>query len=136
MLKYLKFLNDNHWLLIFGCICLCMFFWLYGCESHVKSILEPEKEITRAELENEVNSIMAIAQTKLSDLDKQDEVRQLILDKAALFATTGTFNPTGLLNLIISIGAIGTTLDSRRKLKVTTAKVKELLSDSSQSPSS
>lgn len=135
-MKYLKFFNDNHWLLIFGAICLLAFFWLYGCESHVKSIIEPDKEVTRAELENEVNNIMAIAQTKLIDLDKQDEVRQLILDKAALFATTGTFNPTGLLNLLISIGAIGTTLDSRRKLKVSNKKVDKLIADSSTSPSS
>jgi len=112
------------------------FFWLYGCESRYKIIIEPNKKVTRAELENEVNSIMAIAQTKLSDLDKQDEVRQLILDKAALFAQTGTFNPTGQLNLIISIGAIDTTLDSRRKLKVSNKKIDTLVANSQTSPSS
>jgi len=114
----LQFLNDNHWLFIFGIILLGLFFFLYGCESTVPSMRLDGIKVNRNELVDEVDFILAQAQTKLEDLDKQDEVRQLILDKAAMFSATGAFNPTGLLNILVSVGAIGTAVDARRKLKV------------------
>lgn len=119
MKKFLKQLNDKHWYLIAGIAVIALLIWIYGCQSTVTSLIEPDKKITRAELELETNYIIGQAKIKLIDLDRQDEVKHLILEQAAMFGTTGTFNPTGLLNTCISIGAIAFGLDRNKKLKET-----------------
>jgi len=117
MNKILKFFNDNHSAAIAAAICLVLSYWLFGCQSRVTSITNPTQKITRAELQIEIDHLLAVAQSKMSDLDRQDEVRRLILEKASLFAAGGEVNPLGIINLLVSIGAIGTAVDSRRKLK-------------------
>jgi len=117
MNKILKFFNDNHSAAIAAATCLVLVYWLFGCQSKVSSITNPTQKITRAELQIEIDHLLAIAQSKMQDLDRQDEVRRLILEKASLFAADGEVNPLGIINLLVSIGAIGTAVDSRRKLK-------------------
>jgi hypothetical protein len=115
--KLLKLANDNH-LLIIGFVALIVLaVWFYGCESTVRSITDPTRKLTRPELHAEVDFLLAQAKSKLDDLDRKDAVKKLLLDQAALFSTTGTFNPMGALNTAISIIAVGSALDSRRKLK-------------------
>jgi len=116
MRPLLKFFNDNHWYLIAAVIAAMFVFWIYGCESQVGSMLDPTKKINRMELENETAYILGQAKVKLADLDKQDELRQLVLEQAALFDQSGTFNPMGLLNTIISIGAISFGLNRNQLL--------------------
>lgn len=95
-----------------------MLIWAFGCESTVVSMMDPTKKITRAELELESDYLIGRLKCKLNELDKQDEIKQLMIDQANIFATTGTFNPTGLLNTGISIAAIAFGLDRNRKLKI------------------
>ncbi|GAI41104.1 unnamed protein product, partial [marine sediment metagenome] len=90
MINFLKFLNDNHWYLI-GAVLICtLIFWIHGCQSEVYSLIDPEKKVTRAELDLEVNYILGRARVKLEDLDRQDEIKRLLLEYATLFGTTGT----------------------------------------------
>jgi hypothetical protein len=95
---------------------IVLFVWLFGCQPMTSSLTDPSRQIPRAEVEAEIDSFMAIAKARLTDLDRQDEIQRLVLDKAALFATTGSFNATGLLNILVSIVAVGSAVDSRRKL--------------------
>jgi len=118
MLKFLKALNENHWYLIGGSIAIALLIWIHGCQSTVSSMVSPGEKITRTELQLEVDYLLGQAKVKLEDLDRQDEIKSLLLEQAALFSTTGTFNPTGLLNTVISIGAVAFGLDRNRKLKV------------------
>lgn len=119
--KILKFFNENHMAAIAAVILIVGAIYFYGCESKVTSIENPTKKVTRSELQVESDHLIAQVKVKLQDLDKQDAIRQLISDQAALFATTGTFNPMGLANLAVSIFAVGSALDSRRKLNAVTA---------------
>jgi len=117
MQHLLKFLNDNHWYII-ACVLACSFvFWIYGCESQVTSLLYPEKKINRMELENETTYIIGQAKVKLADLDRQDELKQLVLDQAAIFSQQGSFNPMGLLNTIVTIGAVSFGLNRNQLLR-------------------
>jgi hypothetical protein len=116
----LKFLNDNHWTII-GISAICgLLLWIYGCQSTVPSMLNPSKRVTRAELKLESDFLLGQVQVKLADLDNQDALKQLILDQAALFGQTGTFNPMGLLNTAISIGAISWGLNRNQKVNALT----------------
>ena len=117
MKKLLTALNENHWYLIAAAIICALLIWTYGCESQVYSIIDPAKKVTRAELELETDYIIGQARLRLEDLDKQDEIKRLVLEQAAIFGTTGNFNPTGLLNTCISIAAIAFGLDRNKKLK-------------------
>lgn len=115
MKKALKFINDNHHYIIAAIILLVACFWTYGCHSQVNSILNPNQRITRAELEIEVDYFLAHAELKFMDLDKQDQIKQALLDLGSTFATTGTLNPTGLLNTAISVAAIAFGLNQRKR---------------------
>lgn len=116
----LKFLNDNHWAAVAGIILIVGGIWFLGCQSTTKSLIDPAKKVTRGELQAEVNYLLAQAKVKLADLDRQDEIRRLIAEQATLFGSTGSFNPMGLLNLGVSVFAVGSALDARRKLKAAT----------------
>lgn len=123
MLKYLKFFNENHWAAIAALILVILGFYFIGCQSTVDSMIDSNKKVTRAELQTESDFLIAQVRNKLESLDRQDEIRRLISDQASLFASTGSFNPVGLVNLAVSIFAVGSALDSRRKLKAATTSI-------------
>lgn len=115
MKKVLRFLNDNHHYIIAAAVIAACTFWTYGCESQVNSILSPNQRINRAELQIEVDYFIAHAELKALDLDRQDQIKQALLDLGSTFATTGTLNPTGLMNTAISVAAIAFGLNQRKK---------------------
>lgn len=117
MEKILSWLNANHWFIAAAIILAGLFFWTYGCESQVRGLLNPDQRINRAELQNELDYIIGQAEIKVADLDRQDEVKQALLDAANIMSTTGTINPSGLINLAACIGAISFGLNRNQKLK-------------------
>jgi len=118
----LKALNDNHWYIIATVVIAVAIFWTYGCESQVKSLIEPNKMVNRTELDNELQYLLGKAQALAERLDKQDEIKQALLDAASVIGTTGQINPTGLLNLAATIGGISFGLSQRQKYKGAIAK--------------
>ena len=120
--KILKSCNESHWYIIAAAVICCYIFWIYGCQSSVSSMLDPTKQVTRDELKLESDYLIGKFKIKAADLDRQDEVKMLLLEQATIFGTTGQFNPAGLLNTCISIGAVGFGLDRNRKLKVANKK--------------
>lgn len=121
----LKFCNENHWYIIAGIFLSGLFFWGYGCESEVCSLINPDQKVNRLELENEVRYIVGKADALKVDLDKQDAIKQQLLDAANVIGSGGNINPSGLLNLVASIGGISFGLSQRQKYnavkKTTTA---------------
>lgn len=117
MSKILKFANDNHWYIIAIVLSICVSLWIYGCQSEVKSMMDPTKKVNREELKLESNYLIGQLQIKLADLDKQDEIKILLLEQAMIFGSGGKFNPAGLLNTVVSIGAISFGLNRNQKLK-------------------
>jgi hypothetical protein len=121
----LKFANDNHWYLSAAAIIAVAIFWTYGCESQCKSLVNPEQLINRSELQNELNYLIGIAKSREENLDKQDAVKQSLLDAANVMGTKGTINPSGLINLAASIGGISFGLTQRQKRIAATPKKTE-----------
>ena len=81
MKKALKFLNENHHYVIAAIILLLACFWTYGCESKVKSVLNPGEKVTRAGLQLELDYLVGQLEIKFATLDRQDELKQTLLDK-------------------------------------------------------
>jgi len=122
--KILKFFNDNHWYIIAGLMIALSVFWTYGCVSTTTSLLYPEQKVCRSELQNELNYLVGLAKAREEDLDRQDEVKQALLDAANIISQTGSINPSGLINLAAMIGAIGFGLNRNQKLKTVIAEKK------------
>jgi len=116
--KLLKSLNENHAIAIGSVIVIVICLYGYGCQSKVPSMLEPELKVNRAELETEVEFLLSRARNRLEELDRQDQIKLLIFEQAALFAQSGVINPMGILTTAVSVVAVGSALDQRRKKKV------------------
>jgi len=78
-------------------------FWGYGCPSRVESLFDPNKKIVRAELQVELDTVIATAEFRMADLDRQDQFRDIIFKNAMLMVETGTINPAGIIVLLTSL---------------------------------
>lgn len=117
MKRILKSLNDNHWYIIAAAIAAAIMIWVYGCVSTVPSVLHPEQLINRIELDNELQYLIGLVQARAQELDRQDAIKQALLDSANVIGQTGNINPSGLLNIIATIGAVSFGLNRNQKAK-------------------
>lgn len=84
-------------LLITVLITVSTLIFIYGCESKTQSLLNTNKRINRQELQLELDTIMALAQVRGVDLDKQDRLRAIILENALILVQGQPFNPFGAI---------------------------------------
>ena len=78
-------------------------FYLYGCESKTKSLLEPTVQITRQELQLELDQLISLAQIRMLDLDRQEEFKSIILQNALILVQGQPTNPVGILTGIAAL---------------------------------
>jgi len=94
----------NHWpslaAILFG---VFMIYFGYGCESQVHSLNHDNKLVTRQELNYELNQLLALAELRKADLDKQDHIRTIILDNALILVQGGQANPLGIITAIAGL---------------------------------
>jgi len=97
----------------------------YGCEPRCKSIINPAETVSRAELDIEIDTVIAKANAGYASLESQEELRQLLFEQSIKAASTGTFNPIAVMTSIGAILGLGATVDNVRKRKV----IKKLSND-------
>lgn len=117
MNKFLTWLNEQHWYIVALIVIGGLIFWIYGCESQTKSLIHPEEKVNRLELTAEMEYLAGIADARIADLDKQDEIKQAFLEALVVVGQGGQFNVAGLVNLAATIGAISWGLNRNQKLK-------------------
>lgn len=115
--KIKKFLNHERYQAISVLIILCIAVWIFGCQSTVKSLLSPQVKVNRAQLQAELDSFITQAQIQFDDLDRQDEIRQTIIEHGLLIARTGVFNPIALIPVVAGILGTGVVVDRVREKK-------------------
>jgi len=103
----LKLLKEKWPILIAINICVTMLFLTYSCEPQVRSITDPAKSVTRAELQWELDALLRLAEIRKIELDKKEHLRTLIMNNAVLIAETGTFNPVGILTALLAFYGAG-----------------------------
>lgn len=84
-------------------VLLGLLFWGYGCPAQVPSLIDPGRKITRPELQVELDSIIATAEFRMADLDRQDAFRDIIFQNALVMIETGTINPAGIITLLAGL---------------------------------
>jgi len=90
-------------------------FWVYACQSRVRSIVKPDIIVTRHELNAEVEHFLRQAELKFQDLDRQDEFKKLLFETAINFAEGKTVSPIAVLITLGNILGIGAIIDNQRK---------------------
>lgn len=96
-------------------VIILLLIWSYGCPSRVKSLNTPGKQVTRAELQIEIDTLLATAEAHLVDLNRQDSIKRLIYENLLLTAQSGQFNLIGLVAGAAGVLGIGATVDNVRK---------------------
>lgn len=96
-------IKKNHKAIITVVLTGVLCFWLYSCESKTTSLMSPERQVNRAELQLELDTFIGQAQIRMADLDRQDEFRSLIIDNSILLVQGSPFNPIGLITAIAGI---------------------------------
>jgi len=90
-------LSDN-WPKVFALTVLtALLFWGYGCPPKAQSILHPGKKLTRPELQIELDTIIATIEFRMSDLEEQERIRNLVFKNALVMVDGGTLNPVGVI---------------------------------------
>lgn len=129
MKKLSKWIRHNQGVAVSLVAIASMALWTYGCESQVVSLMDPTLKVNRAELELEVKTVTARlesqltiliqqAELKFEELKRKDEIKQMLVNFAAITADAQTVNPAGVVGLAFSILGIGAVVDNRLKDKV------------------
>ncbi len=89
--------------IVTGLVLVSISFWLQSCEPQVQSLITPKRMVTRAELELELDNLIALAQLRMLNLDKQEQLRSLIINNSLILASGQPFNPIGILTGLAGI---------------------------------
>lgn len=107
--------NHERYQTISVIIAATMLLWFYGCESTCPSLLDPSAKVNRTGLQMELDIIVARAEAGIADMDKQDRLKDMILQQAIAAGQAGTVNPLALITSIATILGIGAGADNVRK---------------------
>ncbi|MBA7714915.1 hypothetical protein ES703_123947 [subsurface metagenome] len=83
-----------------------LLFWGYSCQPKVASLITEGKQVGRAELQIELDTIVATAEFRLADLDRQEAFQDLIFKNALVMVETGTLNPVGIITMLAGLYGI------------------------------
>ena len=108
-------LRHNQCLALALVIALCLGVWLTGCESKVQSPFDPERTVTREQLNISVDTYLADIELAYKDLDKQDLFKQELFNIGTVIVKGGTVDPLGAGVTLLGILGIGAMADNRKK---------------------
>ena len=116
-MEYIK--KNWHWLLSIN-ICILLASYAYGCEPKTKSMIYPERKVTRSELTTELELLESKSNIAYADLERQERIRDIVLNQSLIVASGGSVNPVGVIMSIMSVLGIGVAADDvrlRKKIK-------------------
>jgi len=102
----LQWIKNHSGILITSLITIGLLVWLYGCEPKTQSLVASNQLVNRQELQLELDQLIGLAQLRMADLDKQEQLRAVILQNALILVQGEPFNPVGLITAIAAIYGI------------------------------
>lgn len=115
MTKLYTFFRHNSGICIGFFLLPLILIYAYSCQSTVVSLVNSDIRITREQLVLEVDSFLAAAALKFTDLDRQDLIKGTIFNSVLELARGGTINPAGIALVIGNILGLGAVIDNVRK---------------------
>jgi len=102
----LQWIKTHLTIIITILVCAAFFFYCWGCEPKVRSLISTDRLINRQELQLELDQFITMAQIRMADLDKQEELRGIILQNALILVQGQPYNPVGIITAIAAIYGI------------------------------
>lgn len=99
----LDWLDEHKSTIIAFFVCVGFMFYAYGCEPEVRSVIDDRRMVNRAELQYELNLTLELVELRMLDLDKQEELRAIILQNALILVGGQPFNPIGIITAFAAI---------------------------------
>lgn len=99
----IQWIKEHSTVLITILTCIGFTFYCYSCESKVRSLTDRNHFINRQELQLELDQIIGMAQLRMVSLDKQDELRAVILQNALILVQGQPLNPIGIITAIAAV---------------------------------
>ena len=90
-------------IIITSLVCSIVMIFICACEPKVRSINGGGLMVTRQELQLELNHLMDLAELRMLNLDRQEQLRTMVLNNAVILAQGQPFNPLGLLTGLAAI---------------------------------
>lgn len=95
-------------------LCSFILLYAYGCEPKTKSISGSGKMVNRIELQAELEHFVARAVTGQKDIDRQEQIRDMIFNQALVIAQGNQVNPIGVVTSLLALLGVGATVDDVR----------------------
>lgn len=102
----LQWIKQHAGTLIMVLTCVGFFIYCYGCEPKVASLTDRNHFINRQELQLELDQFITMAQIRMVDLDKQEQLRAIILQNALILVQGQPLNPVGLITAFAALYGI------------------------------
>lgn len=93
----LSWIKQNYNIIIASLTALVIMVFCYSCEPKVLSLNGGDKLVTRAELSFELETFMSLAELRMVELDRKEQIRNLILQNALVLIEGQPLNPLGLV---------------------------------------
>lgn len=124
-----KMISHNQGTFVSLLVCVAVSIYIFGCQSKVTSLLSDDRLVTVDELEVEfeaeaarielaLEDLIKRAAVKYKDIERQDAIKQKIMDAALISTKAGSLNPAGLVGLLVGVVGVGAGIDNRIKDKV------------------
>lgn len=115
LLRNIKLTIGDKWPLVISLVC-CVFLliYAYGCHPETKSLIDPLQKVDRAELNAEIDTLLTRYESRIADLDKQEELRRFVFEQTLTVAQGAVPNPIGIVTGLIALLGVGATADDIR----------------------
>lgn len=114
MIKLIELIKDK-WPIISSMIIIAgLLFYAYGCEPKTQSLINPNEKVNLAELQLEIDTLMAKSEIRFADLQRQYELKDFIFNQSLIILETGTVNPVGIATAVLAIAGLGAGADDIR----------------------
>ena len=117
MVKWLK----ANWLITIGFLITMGLGWFaIGCTPKTRSLINYGEQVTRDELKCEIDYLLLKSESRIADLNRQEEIRSMIFEQGLLLAQGNSVTPGGITTTLLAILGVFSTADSvrlRKKIK-------------------
>jgi len=116
----MQWIKNNYTITISTVIACLLLFYAYGCEPKTQSLIDPARKVTRAEISTEIEFLIQHSELAYADLQRQEQIRDIVFQQGLLAVQGGTLNPVGILTTVMAvlgIGAVGDDFRLRRKIQ-------------------
>lgn len=99
----ISWLKKNSSIIITVFVSIALIIYLYGCEPKTRSLVRNGETVNRQELQLELKQLIALAQIRMLDLDKQEQLRAIVFQNALILMQGQPLNPVGIISGVLAI---------------------------------